>query len=712
MSAIRPAPRNTSFEQPAMADTGAGSYYGNVALDALYHSPVPGSYRMSELFLEKHFGDSGKQSDKISPQQASEQYGLDGELKFDEPVFESYARLLHDRKLAELRREYELTSGGEGHWGRKLTGFGVGMVSSVIDPVNLASMFIPIVGQSRFLSGAKGGVSLLEKGLVSPRGVVKMVGGNRLGVRLATGAIEGSVGSVLVEPLNIIPSLQEQANYDYKDSLLNVVFGGTMGATIHAGGGWLGDKWKAMHESLRVMEPQTHEAAVMGAVSDIIQDSPVESPADVISVDPHFIERELQEVNTANMFKIAQEHYDRLEQLNLQGRLTPAQDIRRKLIGAILRNPTDATPENLAALFELKLNDDVSKMPGAFRHAEGFQEVKAPKEKPTPIEYSEEKFQELFNRVNEALAEAGDDYTPNEYIANNPKDFKALVKKLIKAGYDVFDKDSTFSSGSEALAILMKDKVVKISVSKFKPMKGISLPAEFQTKAGEFHARVVERVTPLEKSDFSIGDKNSLFNDNIYQAFQMLSFKYGLSPDDLLGYNLGITKDGRLIILDEGAAEKRFRANRGKLFQAEKAKASSDAINIFNELVKQIEAEKAKTQSRTVDKVKQIIKRREQKPTSEQISLDPKPELDKALGAEARAEKPAQTSPKMEEKVKTTEDTSAKVKEETQILEQDLSDMSDQDKELLAKFDEEIAAATKLDKAIRAGTECVVNKII
>ena len=101
-----------------MADPGALSYYGDVASDALFHSPVHGSYRMSQAFLEQHYGDFGRESDKLSPAEATQLYGMGGELKFDEPVYESYAKLVQDRNLAEIGREYELSAGREGHVGR------------------------------------------------------------------------------------------------------------------------------------------------------------------------------------------------------------------------------------------------------------------------------------------------------------------------------------------------------------------------------------------------------------------------------------------------------------------------------------------------------------------------------------------------------------------------------------------------------------------
>lgn len=290
MPAIRPEPTDTSFETPAMADTGALDYYKNVAYDALYHSPVSGSYRMSSLYQEKNDTDLGK----LTPDEANQQYGMDGELKFDEPITESAASLMQQRKAAEMRREYLLQAGSENHWGRSLSGFGVSMVSQLVDPVNLASMFLPVVGENRLLQGVKEAPGLFSKGLISPKTLAKLTTTNPLGYRLAKGALEGLVGMSLVRPFDIIPTLQEQGHYEWTDEFKNLAISAGLGAGLHATLGAISDHFNSLKKGLQSIDPGTHEAAVASAVSDLAKDEHVTSPAKIIDVDHNLVDHDIQ----------------------------------------------------------------------------------------------------------------------------------------------------------------------------------------------------------------------------------------------------------------------------------------------------------------------------------------------------------------------------------------------------------------------------------
>jgi hypothetical protein len=96
-----------------------------------------------------------------------------------------------------------------------------GLVGSLADPVNIASAFIPVVGQARYASWvAKAG---------SPAG--------RFGVRAGVGALEGAAGAALVEPLIYMGATDAQLDYTLADSFLNVMFGSILGGGLHSIGG-------------------------------------------------------------------------------------------------------------------------------------------------------------------------------------------------------------------------------------------------------------------------------------------------------------------------------------------------------------------------------------------------------------------------------------------------------------------------------------------
>lgn len=317
MPAIRYGSGNTDFNTPASFDPGAMDFYGTLTYDALYHSPV-GTYglfggpeggvqRSTELGLEKHFG-SGNM---LEPEIAQERYGLNGALTFDEPIDESAAKLMHSRKSAEQRREYLLGNGSE-HGGifRNVTGFGVGMAASMIDPVNFSSMFVPIVGQSKLMSGGKA-----TMGLMTTAQLARHVGANRTRIRLASGAIEGFVGMAAVEPLVLAPAIYEQSNYGVENTLINLTAGVLFGAGAHFGIGKMNDMFKRLGDELNPMngydfDPETDLMAFKSAVSEVLQDEPVTSPAEVYNhsagqvwqeLKADIIKRSLPEVGEHNL---------------------------------------------------------------------------------------------------------------------------------------------------------------------------------------------------------------------------------------------------------------------------------------------------------------------------------------------------------------------------------------------------------------------------
>jgi hypothetical protein len=101
-------------------------------------------------------------------------------------------------------------------------GFAGGVAGSFTDPVNVASNFIPVVGQYRY---ARWLAQASESSLA------------RAGVRAGAGALEGAVGAALVEPLVYAGATSLQLDYSSVDSFLNVTIGGVMGGGLHTIGG-------------------------------------------------------------------------------------------------------------------------------------------------------------------------------------------------------------------------------------------------------------------------------------------------------------------------------------------------------------------------------------------------------------------------------------------------------------------------------------------
>jgi len=97
--------------------------------------------------------------------------------------------------------------------------------ASILDPINIATAFIPVVGPARY-------ARMLEK-------ASSVVG--RAGIRTVVGGAEGAVGQAVLEPLTAYANSQEGIDYSMADSLRNIAFGGLLGGGLHVAGGALSD---------------------------------------------------------------------------------------------------------------------------------------------------------------------------------------------------------------------------------------------------------------------------------------------------------------------------------------------------------------------------------------------------------------------------------------------------------------------------------------
>lgn len=99
--------------------------------------------------------------------------------------------------------------------------------AQAVDPINIASAFIPVVGEARYTAMLAGAAGF----------------GARLGVRAGVGAVEGAVGSALLEPAVYTLSQQLQDDYDITDSLTNIAFGAALGGSLRGIGGIVKDRY-------------------------------------------------------------------------------------------------------------------------------------------------------------------------------------------------------------------------------------------------------------------------------------------------------------------------------------------------------------------------------------------------------------------------------------------------------------------------------------
>lgn len=155
----------------------------------------------------------------LAPEDANRRFAI-SDLKFDGPVRENVARMKNEFKRAEIRRRDILQRSPGGVIGTTVK-FGAALAATAIDPLNIASAFIPVVGEARFAA------------LTARIGLT--------GARLTRGAVEGAVGAAAVEPFVLAGARAIGADFDITDAMLDVAFGSVLGGGLHAIGGRVGD---------------------------------------------------------------------------------------------------------------------------------------------------------------------------------------------------------------------------------------------------------------------------------------------------------------------------------------------------------------------------------------------------------------------------------------------------------------------------------------
>ena len=155
----------------------------------------------------------------IPKEDLNKKYGDLG-LSFEEDEYQSVVDIMVQEKEAELERQSIMARGPQG-LGVGIAKFGVGLGVSMLDPINVASAFIPVVGQARMAQ------------MVAQQGFTK--------ARFARGVKEGAVGAAVVEPVVAWAANELQADYGLADSFLNITFGSILGGGLHIGAGKLKD---------------------------------------------------------------------------------------------------------------------------------------------------------------------------------------------------------------------------------------------------------------------------------------------------------------------------------------------------------------------------------------------------------------------------------------------------------------------------------------
>ena len=218
--------------------TSLGETLSTTAADAWKYNPVSSIWRLSELEYNRNKDDDEPLIDRRILNEKYKDIGL----FFEEDEKQSTVDILVERKEEENERRSIINRGPQGlpvGAAKLVTSF----VASAVDPINLAAAFIPFVGQTNFAR------------LVARYGFTR--------ARLAKGAVEGTLGTALFEPIVYTAAQREQSDYDLIDSFIAVSFGTILGGGLHVGAGKLKDFIKR-----RKFERKVNEAREKAGITD------------------------------------------------------------------------------------------------------------------------------------------------------------------------------------------------------------------------------------------------------------------------------------------------------------------------------------------------------------------------------------------------------------------------------------------------------------
>lgn len=151
--------------------------------------------------------------------------GLEGALNPDPMDNERGLALKIARKKTErVRQALEAKAPG---WHTPFS-LAAGFAGGMIDPVNIAACFVPVVGEERLLNMLGQAASAW----------------GRAGVRARVGALSGAAGAALVEPIVYGNQMELGQDYGMVHSLMNVGAGAVLGAALGPVAGHVGEWWR------------------------------------------------------------------------------------------------------------------------------------------------------------------------------------------------------------------------------------------------------------------------------------------------------------------------------------------------------------------------------------------------------------------------------------------------------------------------------------
>lgn len=202
--------------------------------------------------------------DPILPaEDLNKQYGIKGVLSFDKPGTAAAAEALQKHKREQLAVADTLARSDGSLLASAPIRFATSLAAGLLDPLNVAAAFIPVVGEAR-------AAVMLEQ-----------AGGafGRAAVRAGIGAAEGAVGMAALEPLSYALDVAEHNDWTMAKALQNIAFGGVLGGGLHMGAGAVRDLIRrparpvldAVADRMEAAGPAARETALRGGIAAVVE---------------------------------------------------------------------------------------------------------------------------------------------------------------------------------------------------------------------------------------------------------------------------------------------------------------------------------------------------------------------------------------------------------------------------------------------------------
>ena len=257
--------KNISDQYFDYARAGTLDVLGATFEETLYYNPANALARLQEQYL----GEGATGTILSKEEYLESEYFREGIEVGDEGIKTGLASLLAER--VDRRDAFNTTlSRSKGGLGTSIAQFGVAVAGSVLDPLNVASAFIPAVGTARAAT------------LASRYG--------KNGSRAMVGTIDGAVGAAVVEPLVIGAAIAEQdKDYGLMDSFLNIAVGSALGGGLHVGFGAISDKINRLPPKTRDVTQRISLGQTLNdenvSISQLIDDVEAKEIADGVRLD-------------------------------------------------------------------------------------------------------------------------------------------------------------------------------------------------------------------------------------------------------------------------------------------------------------------------------------------------------------------------------------------------------------------------------------------